>query len=145
MINRVANGEDLDVAYFTGAFRHYTARTQNNILWTLSELLEEYAPELLETLPEEYLQATTDGDAIYGVPTYFNKVQNQYWICRESVAEEAGINIEEVEDIQDVSDALYKIKQAFPNMNAISGSSRSLNVTYPGYALASTTTNICSF
>lgn len=136
MATGVANGEDFDLVLTAPALSgHYTAMRQNNMLMDISDLLTEYAPELLETVPEEFLKATTEGEAVYGVPSYFDKVQNQYWICKESVATAAGINIDEVKTIADVSDALYKIKAKFPEMNAISGSARSLNVTYPGYAM----------
>ena len=137
MATGVANGEDFDLVLTAPALSgHYTAMTQNSMLTDISDLLTEYAPELLDTLPEDYLKATTDGDAVYGVPTYFDKVQNQYWICKKSVADAAGINIEDVKTIDDVTAALEKIKAKFPEMNAIGGSARSLNVTYPGYAMA---------
>lgn len=138
MATGVANGEDFDLVLTAPALAgHYTAMRQNNMLMDISDLLKENAPELLETVPEEFLAATTEGEAVYGVPSYFDKVQNQYWVCKKSVADAAGINIADIKDINDISDALYKIKAKFPEMDALGGSARSLNVTYPGYALAS--------
>lgn len=136
MVNGVTNGEDFDLVLTAPALSgHFSVMTDNGMLIPIDDLLKEYAPDLLATVPQEYLDATTINGVVYAVPSYSNKVKNAYWACRKSVLEEAGIDITQISNIQDVEEALVKIKETYPDMNALSGSATTLNLTYAGFSL----------
>lgn len=136
MANGVANGEDFDLVLTAAALSgHFSVMSANGMLIPLNDLLDEYGKDLLNTVPEAFIEATTINDNIYAVPSYCNKVQNTYWVCRKSVLEGAGIDITQVTNIQDIEDALVKIKETYPDMNALGGNSSSINLTYPGFSI----------
>lgn len=143
MANGVANGEDFDVVLTAAALSgHYSVMQANGMLQPMNELLEEYAPELLQTVPEDFLGATTKNGEIYAIPSYCNKVQNMYWVCRNEVLKGADIDINSVRTIEDIDEALHKIKEAFPDMNALGGSAFSVGLSYPGYTVGAGSTTM---
>ncbi len=134
MANGVANGEDFDLVVTAAALSgHYSVMMSNGMLEPITDLLNEYAPELMETVPEEFFAATTKDGEIYAVPSYCNKVQNMYWIVRNSALEAAGIDAESVKTIEDLDKALYGIKEN-TDLIPLSGASYTINMTYPGYS-----------
>lgn len=135
MANGVANGEDFDLVLTAAALSgHYGVMMSNGMLMPITDLLEEYAPELMATIPADFLGATTKDGEIYAVPSYCNKVQNMYWICRTDALEAAGIDISTVTSIEALDEALHKIKETSPDYMPLSGASFTMNLTYPGYS-----------
>ena len=111
MANGVANGEDFDLVLSAAALSgSYPVMKANGMIMPIEDLLPEYAPELMETVPEEFLKGTTSDGHIYGVPSYCNKKNNMYWMCRTEVLEKADIDIDSIKTIDDLEKALYKIK-----------------------------------
>lgn len=138
MANGVANGEDFDLVLTAVALSgHYSVMMSNGMLLPITDLLEEYAPELLATVPESFLEVTSKDGEIYGVPSYCNKVKSMGWICRNSALEAAGIDINSVKTIEDLDAALFKIKETSPDLIPLSGESKSCNLTFPGYSFGS--------
>ncbi len=134
MANGVANGEDFDLVITAAALSgHYSVMMSNGMLMPITDLLKEYAPELLATVPEEFFVGTTKNGEIYAVPSYCNKVGSMYWIARNSALEAAGIDIASVKDIDDLDAALHAIKEN-TELIPLSGVSFSMNLTFPGFA-----------
>lgn len=137
MANGVANGEDFDLVLTAAALSgHYQVMMSNGMLMPITDLLDEYAPELLAEIPEGFLEATTKDGEIYGVPSYSNKVQNMFWIARNSALEAANIDINSIKTIEDLDKALYAFKETSPDLIPMSGASFTMNLTYPGFAFA---------
>lgn len=134
MANGVANGEDFDLVCTAAALSgHYSVMMSNGMLLPMTDLLEEYAPELLDTVSEDFLGATTKNGEIYAVPSYSNKIKNMYWLCRNEVLEKAGIDISTVTDVEALEEALVKIKESCPEYIPLGGASTSIQIHYPGY------------
>ncbi len=134
MANGVANGEDYDLVLTSPALSgHYQVMMANGMLMPITDLLEEYAPELMATVPEDFMTATSKDGEIYGVSPYCNKVRSMYWICRNSVLDAAGIDIHSIKTIDDIEAALLKIQETSPDMIPLSGETMSLNLTFPGF------------
>ena len=137
MANGVANGEDYDLVLTAAALSgHYSVMSSNGMLMPLNDLLEEYAPELLEIVPKDFYGATTKNGQILAIPSYCNKVKNLYWACRDEVLEGIGLKIEDIKTVEDIDAALKKIHEVFPDMIPLGGASSTLNVKFPGYANA---------
>lgn len=134
MANGVANGEDFDLVCTAAALSgHYSVMMSNGMLLPMSDLLKEYAPELLDTVSEDFLGATTKNGEIYAVPSYSNKIKNMYWLCRTEVLEQAGIDISTVTDVEALEEALVKIKEKCPDYIPLGGASTSIQIHYPSF------------
>ena len=80
---------DLMLTLPTGASSYNNMISQNQFM-DISDLLEEYAPEVLDTIGD-YMKATTVGDAIYAVPAWRNYVISSYIVMRTDVLEDLGL------------------------------------------------------
>lgn len=126
---RITSGEsyDLMTTFPAGAATFQTMQSSGQLL-NISELLEDEAPELLETIPEEVLSATTRNGNIYGVPVYTNAVTSNYWMCKKEIFDALGFKADELKTLEDFHQALLAIKEAYPDMIPLSGTS----LVYPG-------------
>ena len=80
----------MDTAMPTTSFSTFVAQNQ---LMDISEMLEEFAPETLE-LMQDYMAATTVGDAVYGVPCYRIYNSDYYMVMRKDILDELGLTEE---------------------------------------------------
>jgi len=80
----------MDTAMPTTSFSTFVAQNQ---LMDISDMLEEYAPETLE-LMQDYMAATTVGEAVYGVPCYRIYNSDYYMVMRKDILDELGLTEE---------------------------------------------------
>ena len=87
----MSSGEKLDLMLTlpTGSSSYNNMISQNQFM-DISDLLEEYAPEVLDTIGA-YMEATTVGDAIYAVPAWRTYVISSYIVMRTDVLEDLGL------------------------------------------------------
>ena len=100
----IAGDEELDLAptFFFGPGTFDAMYAQNQLM-ELNDLLDEYGQDILETLPEDYLKATTYDGGIYAIPVNADKVSNLYLNMRKDILEEIGM-VEKAENIKSMSD-----------------------------------------
>ena len=73
----VGAGDNIDLmCTFPAAAPHFGSMSAQNMLLPLNDLLAEYAPGIMELIPEEWWAATTKNGEILGVPIYANKSNN---------------------------------------------------------------------
>lgn len=88
----LAGGEHIDIASQVprdpATLPALYARGQ---LREISEVLEEYAPEMLETIGDKWLDAYRIDGGLYGVPTYRNYGSSVYVIMRKDILDELGL------------------------------------------------------
>ncbi len=138
MANGVANGEDFDLVLTAAALSgHFNVMMSNGMLMPITDLLDEYAPELMATIPEGYLDATTKDGEVYAVPSYSNKVQSMFLNVRNSALDAANVDINSIKTIEDLDKLLYAIKETSPDLIPLSGASFTINMTYPGFSFGS--------
>ena len=97
----MTSGEKVDVFYNFD----FTNSVMNNQLLDLTELLPEYAPDLIDATTEKWLEATTVDGKIYGVPIVNGKAASLCVAMRKDILEKYNIdvNLETSEDITDDS------------------------------------------
>ncbi len=97
----MTSGEKVDVFYNYD----FSNSLQNNQLLNLTELLSEYASDLIEATTENWLDATTVDGKIYGVPIVNGKASSLCVAMRKDILEKYNIdvNLEVSEDINDDS------------------------------------------
>ena len=108
----MAGGEDLDAMMCTPGV-HFSTLTAQNQLADITDLLDEYAPELKALIRQEYWDATSVDGRIRMVTTWDDKVTG-VWLCmRKDILEkydlvEAAQNIKSLDDLE----AIYETVSA---------------------------------
>lgn len=127
MAMEVGAGTKIDlITTFPAAAGSYTQMVASNQLIPLDDLLEENAPELLETVSDEFLKATQKDGVTYAVPIYSDQTNDLYWECRTSVLDELGIDPESIKDFNDITEVFAKVHEAKPEMKCISTAGQNL-------------------
>ena len=102
-----------------GGPAHFNSMTSLNQLQDITDLLPEYAPDVLPQLPEGWLDATTLNGRIYAVPTLNDKSGRFAFACRTDLLEEAGVDPATVKTADDIRDLCLKVKEKHPEMKNI--------------------------
>ena len=124
---QVGAGDKIDlISTFPAAAGAFNSMVNAGQLLPLDELLEEYAPETLETVPESVLKATTVDGQIYAIPVYTDNTNDLAWICRESYLTEAGFSIEDIKTVDDITKVFEKVYELHPDMKMISSGAKSI-------------------
>lgn len=106
-------GEKVDVYQSVGDFNNYVSM---DMAYDMTEILEQYGKETVEVVSKEWLSACTNDDKIYGVPTMKPVALTPMVIYREDIAEELQIDMSKISSMEDMTDVLQKVKEAYPNM-----------------------------
>ncbi|MGI6326419.1 MAG: extracellular solute-binding protein [Saccharofermentanales bacterium] len=132
----VANNEDVDLMItFPAAAGHFTPMTAQKMLLPLDDLLETYAPETLQVIPEGWWSAVSQDGKVYGVPIYFNKANNLYLVYDAAMADAVGFAEGDVKSLDDIYEMLVAVKAKFPEVIPVTGDNLTLDFTYPGFDL----------
>lgn len=127
MAMEVSAGTKIDlITTFPAMAGSYTQMVANNQLMPLDDLLEEWAPELLDTVSDEFLKATQRDGVTYAIPIYNDQRNDLYWECRTSVLEEVGIDPESIHDYNDITEVFAKVHEARPDLKCISTAGQGL-------------------
>lgn len=106
----IANsGENFDIL-FTDLER-YTAEVSTGVFLDITEMLKEKTPDLYKFIPEDYWQAVSVNDKVYGVPSYKDSSITEYFIWDKDVADKYNIDITKATDFESLYDALKTIKE----------------------------------
>lgn len=124
---QVGAGDKIDlISTFPAAAGTFNSMVNSGQLLPLNELLEEFASETLELLPEDLLEATTIDGNIYAVPIYADKTNDLHWICRESYLTEAGFSAEDIHSYEDITKVFEAVHELHPDMKMISSGAKEL-------------------
>ena len=116
----LAGNEKLDLMVtLPGDSVHFNSMTSQNQLTDLTELLPEYAPELLETVPESWIEGTSIDGHIYSVPSFGDKATPLCFICRTDVLNETGINADTIKTASDLDMLFAKVKEIHPEITPV--------------------------
>ena len=130
----VGAGDDIDLmCTFAAAAPHYSNMSAQGMLLPLNDLLEEYAPAILDLIPEDWWAATSLNGEILGVPIYANKANNYGMTVVKEWFEETGMKAEDIKTMDDIYAMLKAFQTAHPDKIALSGDNLTLDFTYPGF------------
>ncbi len=106
----IANsGEYFDIL-FTDQTR-YNGEVSSGVFLDISDKVKEVTPDLYKMIPEDYWEAVSLNDKVYGVPTYKDSSFSEYFIWDKDVADKYGIDINSIHDFESLYPALKKIKE----------------------------------
>lgn len=89
-----AGESDVDIVFSCNWFADYRSSANNNYFVDLTDILEEKAPELYSKIPGALWEGMKVGGRIYGVPTWKDTAETQFWIGEIDVLENLGVTEE---------------------------------------------------
>ena len=85
----------------------------------ITELAPEFAPEALELVGEEWMKACTLDGKLYGIPVYKPLALTPMITYRKDITDELGIDMSQVNDVNDLDAVYAKVKEAHPEMTPL--------------------------
>lgn len=91
VVNMLATGDSTaDIVSAASWFADYRTSATNNYFMDITDMLPEIAPDLYEKLPDVLWDGVKVGGRIYGVPTWKDTAETQFWIGEEVPLEQVG-------------------------------------------------------
>lgn len=113
----ITSGEKLDLMVtLPGESAHFNAMTSQNQLLPLNDLINEYAPELLETVPASWLSGTKINGELYSVTSYGDKATPLCFVCRTDILEQTGIDPSTLKTADKFTELFSKVKEVSPEI-----------------------------
>lgn len=112
----LSSGEEFDLFVPMADPLEYVTAGQ---LMPIGDLVERFAPNLYsQAEPERWANQTFDGE-IYGLPINGAKAQDIGFGMRKDICDELGINVEDIQSMEDLHDVLVQVKENYPDMYPI--------------------------
>lgn len=98
---------------------NFSESISNGMLLDISDLIDEYGKETKELVGDEWLQTCTSDGSLYGIPVYKAGASKGYFVCREDILEEMGIDTSDITSPEDLTDLFAKVHEAYPDMTVL--------------------------
>lgn len=128
----ISSGESLDVASLLFQATGFSTLVANQQLYDITDLLDEYAPELME-LMGEYIVANSVNGRILGVPPYRNYASANYFYMRTDILEDLGIleEAQAVDSFSSMEEIWRKVKEG-TDISPVGASIMESGIIYTG-------------
>lgn len=126
-------GEKIDIFESLGDFNNCVS---TGMAADITELAEAHASESKELIGQEWLEACTSEGKLYGLPTYKPIALTPMVIYRQDIADELGIDMDQVTGVEELTPVLKQVKEAYPDMipmAPVQAGDLGLNRTYGEY------------
>lgn len=110
------SGEKVDIIQSLGDFN---LRVSSKMAYDLSDMIDTSAAETKALLGQDLLNACIKDGKLYGIPTYKPYALTPMIIYKQDIADELGIDMLQVKDINDLTDILRQVKAAYPDMTPL--------------------------
>lgn len=110
------SGEKLDIFETLGDFN---VRVSAKMAYDITDLIDEHAAETKAIIGEEILAAAEKDGRSYGIPTYKPYALTPMVIYKKAIADELGIDMNEVKNLNDLTEVLRQVKAAYPEMTPL--------------------------
>ena len=132
-----ASGEKMDL--FCTESLSLPGLVNNNQILPLDDLLSEYGKETLEALRPDVWACTSVKGKIYGVTRNRNANATGlgFW-GDKAIAEELGIDYENIHGFDELEEALEKVHEAYPDMYPLATNAGKLRIPVPSDGLGET-------
>lgn len=112
-----ASSEETDIIWTSNWSFNYVQNQAQGVFIPLDELLEEYAPDLLDSMPDFVWDATRIEGDIYGIPNYQTVTNREGFRIVKDIAEKYDINLDSINDpFEDIEPVLQTIKENEPDL-----------------------------
>lgn len=86
---------------------------------SLNDYLDDELKGAVDLMGEDFLKANTFDGQVYGIPAYKGMVLITYWVVRQDVFDQTGLDPNGTYDMAAISDAMAKIQAVCPEIPAI--------------------------
>jgi len=126
----LAGNEKLDLI-MTSSFFNYASQVAKGQLVPLDELLEQYGPDIKNTMDPAIYNGTKVNGQIYGVPSIRDVGADYGMVMRKDLVDKHGIDLSAVKSWADLGDKVFKvIKENEPGVIPLVQSSQTGTVAY---------------
>ena len=116
MQTAIASQEAFDLCYTASWSNNFYSNVSKNAFLPLNDLLEEYAPNLMELMPQAGWDATTIDGNIYAVPNYQIWAYQNYVQVNTETLEQYDFDLSTVKELKDIEPLLEAVKADNPDM-----------------------------
>lgn len=109
----LSSGDEFDLFAPIGSA---TDMVTNEQIQPISNFLEKYGSGIMSIVPERDWAASTYNGKIYGVPVNAEKAQQLGFGMRKDICDKLGIEYKGMSTLDEIHDALVKVKRAYPDM-----------------------------
>ncbi len=107
-------GEEVDIAFRTGS-----GSLGSEAYLDISDMLEEYAPDILAKVDDVAWQAVTYKGAIRAIPGQNSWGQTNGWVLKKDLVEKYNFNYKDVKTLEDLEPFLEAVKEGEPGITPI--------------------------
>jgi putative aldouronate transport system substrate-binding protein len=93
-----------------------TDMVTNDQIQPIGELIDKYGKDIKKIVPERDWAVGTYSDKVYGVPVNSEKAEQLGFGMRKDICDELGIDNKNMSTLDQIHDALVKVKKAYPDM-----------------------------
>ena len=122
----IATDEDYDICFTSDWTNPYVSNAQKGAYYPMTELLEKYAPHIMEQVPESYWDATRVGGEIYGVVNYQVTARIEGGSFPADTVEELGYDVSKITSWPDMTDYFATVQEKKPDMIPFLGGGQSM-------------------
>ena len=123
IIPRLATGEEIDVLPTFGTF--LSALTGQEALMDITQLVADYGTGIADAVGADFMEAGQVNGAQYALPIVAAFGQEPALLYRADIVEEMGIDMSTIKTIDDVTELLAKVHEAYPELTLICANSSS--------------------
>ncbi len=109
---------------------HFNSMVSQKQVVDITDLLPEYAPELLANLPDRWIDATVVDGRSYGVTSMGDKVNPLSFVCRKDIVDQTGIDVSTIKDAKDLEALLVAALEVAPEIVPLASGTKPLGQPY---------------
>lgn len=107
-------GEAWDIMFTNGGF--YNSHVAQGAYADITDSVKTVTPDLYNFIPGTVWPGVTARGRVYGVPTYKDSAQTQYWIWDKELVEEYDLDVEDLVTLAELDPVLREIQaDVYPN------------------------------
>ena len=114
----IASNEPVDI-YFTAQWSNHAVNVAKNAFIQLEDLLQSHGQGILETQDPAFIEGSKIDGKVWAIPTSKELAAQGGIVFRKDIADELGINMNEVTTLQQLGDVLQQVKDAKPDITPL--------------------------
>lgn len=122
----ISSGEEYDICWTSDWNNNYYDNVNKNAFIELDDMLDEYAPELKESMDASVWDAARVKGSVYGVPAQQIFPKQNYVVILKEYADKYDLDVDSVEELADLEEFFLKVKADNPDMYPFAASSNGL-------------------
>lgn len=107
---RISSGDPFDIMFTSSGYSYFDYASMGAFV-PLDDLLEEYAPETYDLIPEAYWDALRVNGEIYGIPNYQITARQTCMTFRKDIVDKYNFDISTIKTVEDMEPFLATLKE----------------------------------